>query len=290
MANSSGLNRPLVAIGVDTGSGVINTNSANFTGMMIQAKDTGRRMQFIGGNYILATRSDLSTAGFVIRSDGSESTRSIYGWNSSTYNYDLGLNSAQFTDGFIQNIKASQVIHLRDAYSTGGWRVETRAQSGKTTITLRGINTNSWNYNLGATGYRINRLFLSNSPDVSSDERLKEDITPNTLGLDFINDLDTNVFRLKQRESDVLQNPLQFGVIAQQLKTTLEQHGIDTTAHSMLSQSEDGFFGVQYEQLIAPTIRAIQELDVKMDDEVNQLKLEIQYLKMKIKHLEENVA
>ncbi len=58
----------------------------------------------------------------------------------------------------------------------------------------------------------------------------------------------------------------------------------------MQRSDEDGFLSVRYEQLIAPTIRAIQELDVKVNDEVNNLKLKIQYLEMKIKQLEENVA
>jgi phage minor structural protein len=258
---------PMIAIGTDTGSGVINANSSNFTGVRIHSLDSGSRMTFIGGRYLFSTRPDLSTGGFAINTDGNEGTRAIYGWNSSTYNYDLGRDTSQFSSVFTRNIRASEDVHIRDAYSSGGWLLETRASAGSTTITLRGINTGSWNYNLGSSGWRINRIFLSNSPDVSSDERLKEDIKDNGLGLDFIKEIKTKKYRLKQTNADLNKNPLQIGILAQQLKKVLEKHNIDTTDQSLVNEGSDGMYGVQYEQLIAPVIKAIQEMSVELEEE-----------------------
>ncbi|SFM36297.1 hypothetical protein SAMN04487943_11521 [Gracilibacillus orientalis] len=64
----------------------------------------------------------------------------------------------------------------------------------------------------------------------------------------------------------------------------------------MVFENEE-VMGVAYTQLIAPTIKAVQEIDKKLDDEINWLKVENQLLrnevttlKNKVQQLEEKVA
>lgn len=286
MANSSNANTPLVAIGTDTGSGVINANSPDFNGIIIQAKELNRHMQFITSSSIFATRTDLSTGAIIVKTDGSTGGRGIFPQRTGTYNYDLGTGANYWNDFYIKGDILNQgVTTIRDNTGVGGWRIETRADSGSTTITLRGINTNQRNYNLGESDYRINRIYLSNSPDVSSDERLKTDISDNVLGLDFIKDIETKQYRLTKLPCEV-GNRKQFGVLAQQLNAVLEKHGVDSNDVIMSVLNDDGYYSVAYEQFIAPLIKSVQELDTKLTDNVEFLKLKVQYLEQKVEELE----
>lgn len=284
MANSSNANTPLVAIGTDTGSGVINANSPDFNGIMIQAKELNRNLQVITGSTIFSTRTDLSTGAIIIKTDGSTGGRGIFPQRTGTYNYDLGSSVNKWRDLFVDNIKTG-TFHVRNAVSSGGWRWTTVAESGSTVMTFRGISTSTWNYNIGSSGYRINRIYLSNSPDVSSDERLKTDIKDNELGLDFINDVSTVNYRLNKLPCDV-GNLKQNGVIAQQLLPVLFKHGVDINDTMLVRLNDDGYYSIAYEQFISPLIKSVQELDTKFTDDVNYLKLKVQYLEGKIKQLE----
>ncbi|MFV8817703.1 tail fiber domain-containing protein [Haliea sp. E17] len=89
----------------------------------------------------------------------------------------------------------------------------------------------------------------------SSDRRLKQDVKPSQLGLEFINDLTPVQYR---RINDP-NSGTEFGLIAQDLQAALERN--EATDSSMVSVSEnDGMMSVRYNDLIAPMIAAIQEL------------------------------
>src|SRR5699024_882184 len=104
---------------------------------------------------------------------------------------------------------------------------------------IKRCKTGSWNYNLGSTTYRINAIYLRRSPNVSSDERLKIDIKPSDLGLDFINGIEIKSFRKKVIEADInegkLKNHVEYGLIAQQLRDNLISHNVDVEDIEMLS-------------------------------------------------------
>ncbi len=125
----------------------------------------------------------------------------------------------------------------------------------------------------------MNNIYLSNSPNVSSDRRLKEDIVPSHLGLDFVDGIEIKSFRKKAKEADInegrFKNHVEFGLIAQQLRDNLISHNVDVEDVAMLSIDDDGYYGVQHEQLIAPTIKAVQELKGMLTD----LKNEVEALK-----------
>lgn len=154
---------------------------------------------------------------------------------------------------------------------------------------FRGTHSDDY-WNLGKPGWRFSYIYLNYQPNVSSDERLKENIKDNSLGLDFINDIDTKTFNLINRNKhQKYPEPTQFGVIAQQLEKILIKHGVKVDNLNMLSKGEDGYWGVQYTQLIAPIIKAIQELNKKTDSEISRLRNENKMLKQRIEQLEELV-
>lgn len=90
----------------------------------------------------------------------------------------------------------------------------------------------------------------------SSDRRLKESIRPLESGLDLINTLSPVVYnRIGDLPSD-----LEMGLLAQEVKATLEKHGMGSS--SMVRESGEGsFMSLRYNDLMAPLIKAIQELD-----------------------------
>jgi hypothetical protein len=104
---------------------------------------------------------------------------------------------------------------------------------------------------------------------VPSDERIKENIEPTSLGLNFVNDINPVEFEWINKEQP-LDEGKQFGVIAQQVKSTLEAHGVTEqngiVYKSFNSEDENDYlYLVNRDQLIGPMIKAIQELSAKND-------------------------
>lgn len=112
----------------------------------------------------------------------------------------------------------------------------------------------------------------------TSDARLKEDIRPVELGLDFVNALNPVIYhRRANKDTD-----LEMGLIAQDLAGTLDAFGISDLG--LVRQNGDDMMKLRYNDMIAPLIKAIQELSEahKMQDEIIQtLQAEIYRLNMK---------
>jgi hypothetical protein len=129
---------------------------------------------------------------------------------------------------------------------------------------------------IGKNGSAVSLNFTSSgSWSQSSDERKKQNITNDTLGLDFINDLRTVTYKWKSsadfptewidyseentQDTDVVMH----GMVAQEVKTALDNAGVSTFAgwHTQT----DGMQMVSREMFILPLIRALQEADDKID-------------------------
>ncbi|MDA9942905.1 tail fiber domain-containing protein [Luminiphilus sp.] len=91
---------------------------------------------------------------------------------------------------------------------------------------------------------------------LSSDARLKEAVSSVGVGLGLINDLNpVRYHRINNLESDI-----EMGLMAQEVKATLAKHGLGNSG--MVVQPDDkGYLYVRYNDLLAPMIKAIQELD-----------------------------
>ena len=122
----------------------------------------------------------------------------------------------------------------------------------------------------------------------SSDERMKKDITTDTLGLSFINDIRPVTFKLKapsefptdwnsyspptytNSQGDVIEQQttprntdLQHGLIAQEVKAALETAGVST--FSGWSEREDGQQRVSKGMFVLPLINAVKELTTRLE-------------------------
>ena len=90
----------------------------------------------------------------------------------------------------------------------------------------------------------------------SSDARLKDSITPVSDGLALVNDLNPVSYHRKANPA----SDVEMGLLAQEVEATLEKHGLGNSG--MVHQpAEDAYMSLRYNDLMAPMIRAIQELD-----------------------------
>lgn len=96
----------------------------------------------------------------------------------------------------------------------------------------------------------------ANGVVLSSDARLKEAVSSVGVGLVLINDLNpVRYHRINNPESDI-----EMGLMAQEVEATLAKHGLGNSG--MVVQPDDkGYLYLRYNDLLAPMIKAIQELD-----------------------------
>lgn len=187
-------------------------------------------------------------------------------------------------------------IGYRAGYSntSGGQNVYVGAYAGGTATDS---NQMSFGYNAQSGG--ANTIQMGNSSistadiqvswTVASDERVKDNITDTAIGLDFINALRPVTFtkihpadypteiredRYKQGGADYdeeTEAPIKGefdtttvhdGLIAQEVKATMDSLGVD---FSGWKEKADGRQGIQYEALVMPLIKAVQELSAKVE-------------------------
>lgn len=110
------------------------------------------------------------------------------------------------------------------------------------------INTSVSGYEFSASGSTVTFQAVS-------DRALKENIQPETLGLSFVNALNPVTFNLKSSEEKLKQH----GFIAQDVETL-----ISGTKDSLKIINKNGFKGVDYISLIAPLVKAVQELSAEV--------------------------
>ena len=120
-------------------------------------------------------------------------------------------------------------------------------------------------------------VLYANATIQSSDLRFKSFIQPVNLGLKFINKLNP-VSYLKisksqyKGEEENNETRYEYGLIAQEVDNILKE---TDPGNSVITKDEEGFFGMDYKQLIMPLINSVQELS----KEVDRLKNEIKQLK-----------
>ena len=87
----------------------------------------------------------------------------------------------------------------------------------------------------------------------TSDRRWKNNILPSNLGLDFIKNLKP-VYYTRLNDGS---NKTEYGFIAQEMDETLNRFGASN--NGIISKDDEGMYGVRYNDLIAPMVKAMQE-------------------------------
>ena len=158
-------------------------------------------------------------------------------------------------------------------------------------------------YDWGTSGDRWKDVWCNQGAFNDSDINLKKDIAPSALGLDFINKLNPVSYKWKDipevlwKEDDEdfktmvhakgikvgdvrvpakTHKRTHYGLVAQEVVSTLDELGIDTVDFAAYSDGkasldsdgnkigEDGACALRYTEFISPMIKAIQELSAKV--------------------------
>ena len=125
-------------------------------------------------------------------------------------------------------------------------------------------------FDMGHASYRWDDVYATNGTINTSDIRLKEQIVPTTLGLDFINDLNPVSYKWKKKKENKL-DQTHYGIIAQEVVETLKKYGINSIEEFggiTHGGEEEDYYGARYKEFVPILIKAVQELS----DEVKQLK------------------
>lgn len=153
---------------------------------------------------------------------------------------------------------------------------------------VSGYLSNASAFGYGATVMASNSVVIGNTSVTSiggqvgwstfSDARLKTDIRPNTLGLDFILRLNTVDYEYK---ADGQRNIRYSGLIAQDVEAILNE--LNTPFSGVVAPKNDhDFYSIRYGDFVIPLIKAVQEQDKKID----ALQLENENLRLRIERLE----
>ena len=131
---------------------------------------------------------------------------------------------------------------------------------------------------IGVGGNNVSTLFAGGSSwSWTSDERLKKNINTDTLGLEFINKLRPVTYEFKPSnevdesftehysatENKADSGKLKHGIIAQEVKTALDEVGVSTFA--AWSEEIDGVQRIAPGDFIYPLINAVKELKIELD-------------------------
>ena len=144
-------------------------------------------------------------------------------------------------------------------------------------------------HDCGSSSRRWDDIYATNTTIQSSDERAKTTISGSDLGLNFINQLNPVSYKFKDYDyvditddgEDAEGNTISgtvvsgthefhrthYGLIAQDVLTTLSGLGKSTEDFAgYIHNVEDDYYGLRYNEFMAPVIKAIQELSDKVDD------------------------
>ena len=126
--------------------------------------------------------------------------------------------------------------------------------------------------NLGSSVGRWNDIYATNGTIQTSDANNKSNIANSDLGLNFVSQLTPRKYTLNGGDS----NRTHYGLIAQEVKTVLDNNNISTNdfaayiASEVLDANEQGTgeykYGLRYTELISILIKAIQELKQRIEN------------------------
>ena len=273
---------------------IANTTGSSNTaigGYALSANTTGQNNTSVGGSSMLnsTTGSNNTAVGSTALSDNTTGTfNTSMGVNSLTSNTNGSFNTAIGDYALSNNTTGSYNTAVGDdaglGLTTGSYNqvfgngitlgTASTGRIGIGSSFTHGVNTSVI---IGNGTNRISNAYTVNATwAFSSDERLKNVIGKDTLGLTFINDLEPVTYRWKPSneipkeltahyaEENVQDtNVVMHGLIAQNVKAALDKAGVDT--FTGWSEDEDGTQRLGMADLITPMINAIKELTARLE-------------------------
>lgn len=171
-----------------------------------------------------------------------------------------GINFVVGNDSDYGNITFVQGGKIYN-YPGGGVGVNTTL----VTSSIRPVTDDS--RNLGASSYRWDNIYATNTVIQSSDRRMKKDIEPIEKGIDLIYNLKPIQFKWRERER------LHYGFIAQDFKEAMDQVGISDCGVYIDGsiKEESDIKGLRYSEIIAPLVMTVQDQHNVIDNLISRV-------------------
>lgn len=267
------------------GSLTLTSNTEGYQNIAIgnaslNTNTTGNRNIAIGSQSL-----GLNTTGNLNSSIGE---RSMFSATTSTLNVAMGSRALFNTTTGSRNTAIGSQAMLSNSIGNNNTAVGYNAM-----VLSTGTNNTAIGYNAALPiNNANNQVRIGNSSvtyagaqvawSVTSDSRWKEDIKKSNLGLDFINQLNPVSYIRKSEDTETTKQKREYGFIAQELEQTLNNN--NAKDNGIITKDDEGMLSVRYNDLLAPMVKAIQELNEKNK---NQEKL-IQELLTRVENLEKN--
>ncbi|MCI0716302.1 MAG: tail fiber domain-containing protein, partial [Chlorobi bacterium] len=166
------------------------------------------------------------------------------------------LNSAFGYVSLFSNTTGSNNIGIGYSAQVPSGTSDNQVRIGNTAVTYAGIQV-AWT--------------------ITSDRRWKQNILPSKLGLGFISRLNPVSYTRINDESQ----KTEYGFIGQEVDSLLKDYKVDNPG--MITITDEGNYELRYNDLLAPMVKAIQELN----EENQNLKIKNQNLEMRLAKLEQ---
>lgn len=239
-------------------------NNCAFGGLAVFSNSTGKENSAVGFQALFSNNSDYNTAfgAYSLYSNTSGYSNSAFGWN--TLRNSLGIGNTSLGNESFYSLTNG------DFNTAVGYFSGHDFSSGSNNIII-GYNAQVPN-STGSNQVRLGNAAITYAGiqvawTVTSDRRWKENIKPSNLGLNFITQLNPVSYTRKNDEAQ----KTEYGLIAQDVEEVLKADGIENTG--MLNVTDEGMYELRYNDLIAPIIKAIQELKKENDELVDRIKI-----------------
>lgn len=160
-------------------------------------------------------------------------SRSLSQVTTGNYNTGIGLDAGSFITTGSDNVVVGNFAQVPSITGNNQVRI------GYTGITYAGIQV-AWT--------------------ITSDINWKDNITSSGLGLGFISKLKPVSYIRKNDEKE----RTEYGFIAQDIEKVLEESGVENSG--MITVDDEGRYELRYNDLLAPMVKAIQELKEENDE------------------------
>lgn len=228
-----------------------------------------------GWNALYSNTHGLDNSSFgqtSLYSNTNGSANSAFGWDAMFRNINGHYNSAFGRRSLYSNLTGERNTAVGDnsmeSNMSGSFNTAIGSFSGN--FTTGDNNTAIGSYAFVPSGSSNNQVRIGNTLityagiqvawTVTSDRNLKSNIFSSNLGLGFITKLRPVSYTRKNDESA----KTEYGLIAQEVEEVLQQEGIEN--NGMLTITDEGEYQLRYNDLIAPMIKAIQELNEKNEE------------------------
>ena len=241
------------------GENALNNNSSNnnsaFGFSSLEDNTKGFQNTALGSDALSSNQKGINNSAFGYNAllSNTEGNRNTCIGSLALKNIVIG-NDAQLSSSSTNN----EIVIGNDASGHGS---NTVVLGNSDTISIQPNITNTTN--LGSSALRYKNIYSMNNVNTLSDKNEKEDIKECDLGLSFIEKLKPVIYHLKDDED----KKEKLGLIAQDVEKTLLEINKKDIIYEKDEESDT--YGLRYEELIGPIIKAIQELKKEISKQVN---------------------